>query len=296
MTLNIFDDDSIKSEKEGVPFNLERRASHADHLSEKQLIKPVGIKKGEASVYQIDISTLIEKSKIDLSPTELIETYTEWIIRNGDITREYLRDKYDRGELTHSVDNFQLHEETIKNCVDSDIAAFKRTGLPDRSLEYAGQIRATAVGQEDIKRLGEKIAGAIEIDDNAVSYHINNLYKPLLYRAVYVMEGEEMFAQGSPPYNIQKHNGKRFKSEVRIFLETAIERSPALELDKEFRDNSSKLFNILDKGEKFYKLRESEDYLKEKQYVIQSQKAHSMLPKNIENIDKTKQRVKTKKT
>lgn len=112
------------------------------------------------------------------------------------------------------------------------------------------------------------------------------MFNKILFRAAYVIEGENMFAQNSVQDNVQRYNGRRFRNELDLFLKTAIDRSPTLSSNQEFCENFSKLLSILSKGEEYYKVINSDDYSVEKLHVIQSQTAGFLIPKNIKDIAK----------
>lgn len=51
-----------------IPFNIERRVSHADHLSENQVINSIGLKRVDGSAQQINVPTHVRKTdELDMS-------------------------------------------------------------------------------------------------------------------------------------------------------------------------------------------------------------------------------------
>ena len=97
----------------------------------------------------------LKTETVELERPDYITTVPEWFIYNGEKTIECLKALWDQGELENSVEFFDIYEDTIKNCILKDSESFRKTGLPDNSLDFAGQIKSSKIGGDDCERLAK---------------------------------------------------------------------------------------------------------------------------------------------
>lgn len=142
--------------EKGDQFAIPFRRSDSEHPNQKAQLDGVLLTKNEVHTYLLSKSAhLLKTDTVELERPDHITTVPEWFIYNGDKTIECLKALWDQGKLENSVEFFSIYEDSIRSCVLADIETFRKTGLPENFIDFAGQIKSTTIEGDDCERLAK---------------------------------------------------------------------------------------------------------------------------------------------
>jgi hypothetical protein len=239
--------------EKGDQFAIAFRRSDSEHPNQKAQLDGVLLSKKEAHTYLLNSSAHALKTEtVELERPDYITTVPEWFIYNGEQTIKCLKTLWDQGKLENSVEFFNIYEDSIRTCVLKDIENFRKTGLPDNSLDFAGQIKSSKIGGDDCERLATDLLSrpADRLIQKSCLSLVKNCVKNCHLQVAYIQQGLELY-----PPDSQAHANQESQSETFIFMmdkliDIARKRVPSLESDPAFIKSYNSFIEILNgKGE-----------------------------------------------
>lgn len=271
-------------------FSFIFRPSEAEHPNQKSQLKGLLLTKEEAYTYLLSKEAhTIKTTNIDLIKPETIDKVSNWFRFNGQCTVDFLKTLWESGKLEDSVECFDLFEIAIKECVEEDLASFEKKGIPDTAIDFAGQIRGTAIGSNDLDRLGESLANTPRehLDEGKCVALLKRVIKKSKMRAAYIQEGLHQFPVDSPAHCSQDYQSKKFMNNINLLIETAASKLPSLLTNPEFIENYEDFLEILQGKGNFQKLTSGKDCITFKA-SLNNPKAQLNLVARSFNINKYK--------
>lgn len=257
-------------------------ASESEHVNQESHLESLLLTKNESTTYLLKKGAHKEKTRtVDLRRPETVQTVAEWFILNGERTSECLKNLWDTGGLEKSAESFRYFKKAIKACVDQDIVAFTKTGLPDNSIQYAGQVRAAKIGASDCARLALNIINTrpdLLVDKKCVNVVTRCIEKAQL-RAAYIYQGINLYPQDSHAHLTQENQSMLFLESFNHLIEATKKRCPSAHTDKDFiksLNNFSEIligqgeYNEVINGEAFAKFQDDLADPKKKNHIVSS--------------------------
>lgn len=271
-------------------FSFIFRASEAEHPTQKDQLEGVLLTQDEASTYLISQPAhTVKTSEIDLLKPASIDRVSNWFRFNGERTTEFLKTLWDRGLLEDSVECVELFEVAIKECVEADIASFEKKGLPDKAVDFAGQIKATSIGSKDLDRLGEALANSAseQLDESKCVNLLERVMKKSQMRAAYIHEGLHQFPFDSQAHSSQNYQSEKFMDTLDLLIQTATTKIPSLLTNEKFIKIYDGFIEILSGKGNFQKVITGKEYAKFKLSLNNPKSQLNLVARNF-NINKYK--------
>lgn len=234
--------------------NFKIVASDSEHVNQESQLESLLLTKDQSTTYLLKKEAHKDKTRtVDLRRPDTINTVSEWFMLNGERTSECLRKFWDTGGLAKSAESFSFFETAIKACVKADFIAFTKTGLPNNSIQYAGQVRAAKIGANDCARLALNIVNTrpdILLEKKCVDLVTVCIQKGHL-RAAYIHQGMHQYPQDSHAHQTQTNQRTLFLENFQRLIKVTMQRCPSAFTNEDFARSLDSFLEIL-KGEGDY--------------------------------------------
>lgn len=268
--------------QQGERFDIAFRRSESEHPNQKAQLEGVLLSKKDANTYLLGSEAHKLKTKtVDLERPDSITTVPKWFIYNGEKTIECLKKLWDQGKLENSTEFFNFYEDSIRDAVLKDIALFHKTGLPDNSIDFAGQIKSSKIGGADCERLAEHILSRpVErlIQKKCIKL-VKDCVKNCYLQAAYIQEGLQLYPLDSQAHANQDFQSRNFVTMMDHLIDIVQTRIPALESDKEFLKSLTTFAEILNGRGDYKSIVEGEAFAKFKKSLNDSDFHVNVVPR-----------------
>lgn len=107
---------------------------------------------------------------------------------------------------------------------------------PNHAVEFAGQIKGTAIGSNVFDRLGEALANTApeHLDEEKCVPLLERVVKKSYMRAPYIHEGLHQFFLDSQAHRSQDYQSKKFMNNLDLLMKTATTQIPSLLTNPKF--------------------------------------------------------------
>jgi len=173
--------------------------------------------------------------------------------------------------------------------MEADIASFETKGLPDNAVEFAGQIRATAIGSKDFDRLGEALSNTApeHLNEGKCVALLERVVKKSQIRAAYIHKGLHQFSSDSQAHRSQDYQSKKFMANLNLLIDTATTQIPSLLTNPKFITRCDGFLEILKGKGEYHKVVNGQEYALFKLSLNNPKSQLNIVPRSF-NINKYK--------